>query len=162
MKSDLLDLGLPERVVDEILSVFELYQASCRGLSKPKGPEEMTDHMVIIASLAGRLSEKLGKLSRMEKQLLDQHCFPGCFEIQVYLNRLNLAAKENEGQHFKSARRPFLMELARNLKTIFEKNSLTITTYRRTLWVQAMSILLGSPAGAEDQSFNILRQLLRK
>ena len=163
MKSDLLDLGLPEKAVDEILDAYDTYQQSVERLSKPKGPEEMTDHMIEVAALAQRLSKKLGKLSRMEKQLLNYYCqSTKFFELQTHLGRLGWAAKQVKGQHFRSARRPFLMELARKLKNIFEWHKIPITVYRRTPWVQTMNILLGSPAGGEDQSFNILRQLLRK
>jgi len=163
MKNKLLQEGLPEKAVDEILDAFDTYTKSAERLSKPKGPEAMADHMIEVARLAQRLSKKLGKLSRMEKQLLNHYCqSTKFFELQTHLGRLGWAANQVKGQHFNSARRPFLMELAMNLKNIFDRYKIPITVYRRTPWVQTMNILLGSPAGGEDQAFNLLRQLLRK
>jgi len=160
MKNKLQDLGLPEKVVDEILSVFELYEKSCECLSKPKGKQEFDDHISEIISLTGKLSKRLGKLTRMERQLLDRNCPPGCFEIRGYLNRLSWAAKQVKGQHFRSARRPFILELAANLRSTLEASGVQVTLYRQNPIVQVLGVLFEKDLDC-DWSFNLVRQLLK-
>jgi hypothetical protein len=161
MKNKLLDLGLSEKVVDEILSAFELYEKSCMALSKPKGEQDFDDHISEIVSLSGKLSKRLGKLTRMEKQLLDRNCFPGCFQLQIGLNRLNFSAKEIKGQHFRSARRPFLLALASNVRDILDQNGIPITIYKKNTLPEILNILLESDPDSE-KGLNLLRQLPKK
>jgi len=160
MKNKLLDLGLSEKVVDEILSAFELYEKSCMALSKPKGKQEFADHISEIISLAGKLSKRLGKLTRMERQLLDRKCFPGVFQLQVGLNKLNFSAKEIQGHHFRSARRPFLLELASNVKDVFDRNGIPFTMYKKDKISTTLNILLESDPDS-DLGFNLVRKMMK-
>jgi len=161
MKNKLLDHGLSEKVVDEILAVFTLYKQSLAALSKPAGKQELDDHISEIISLTNKLSKRLGKLSRMEKQLLDRNCFPGCFQLQIGLNRLNFSAKEIKGQHFRSARRPFLLELASNVRDVLDQNGIPITIYKKNTLPEILNILLESDPDSE-KGLNLLRQLPKK
>ena len=160
MKSELLDLGLSEKVVNEILAVFALYEQSLAALSKPAGKQELDDHMSDIISLTGKLSKRLGKLTRMERQLLDRNCFPMVFQLQVNLTRLNFSAKEIKGHHFRSARRPFLLELASNVRDILDQNGIPITIYKKNTLPDILNILLESGPDS-DLGFNLVRKMMK-
>jgi len=160
MKNKLLDHGLSEKVVDEILAVFTLYKQSLAALSKPAGKQELDDHISEIISLTNKLSKRLGKLTRMEIQLLDRNCFPGVFQLQIGLNRLNFSAKQLKGQHFRSARRPFLLELAANVRDVFNQNGIPFTMYKKDKISTTLNILLESDPDS-DLGFNLLRKLLK-
>ena len=59
MKANLLELGLPENVVDGILDVFDTYKQTLKQYSKPKGRIAFQDNMKEIESLCKKLKQRL-------------------------------------------------------------------------------------------------------
>jgi hypothetical protein len=73
---------------------------------------------------------------------------------------LNFSAKEIKGQHFRSARRPFLLALASNVRDILDQNGIPITIYKKNTLPDILNILLESGPDS-DLGFNLVRKMMK-
>lgn len=116
MKSELLQLGLPEKLCDEILDLFDTHTRTVEAYSKPKGKNEFQKNMADITAHANMLNRRLEKLTTFEIQLLNRYASPGVFDIRVALTRLAISSREAKKAQVRFSRKPpFLRTLTADL-----------------------------------------------
>jgi len=138
MKTKLIELGLPEKLIDEILEVFKTYQQTLKLYDKPKGVISFRDHVDEIQALSGKLKKRLDRLSNFELQMLNHNTFPDIFQLKTSLIRLDIACNE-------------------------AKHDIAVNLYRKNLFCQIFNILFNetiNETGDNETAFNILRQIL--
>jgi hypothetical protein len=164
MKTKLIELGLPEKLIDEILEVFKTYQQTLKLYDKPKGVISFRDHVDEIQALSGKLKKRLDRLSNFELQMLNHNTFPDIFQLKTSLIRLDIACNEAKKRKTRfSKKRPFLLMFAKDLKILLESHDIAVNLYRKNLFCQIFNILFNetiNETGDNETAFNILRQIL--
>lgn len=159
MKTKLLELELPEKLVNEILEVFDIYTQTLRRHDKPKGRIAFDENMQEIESQAKKLKKKLGKLTTFEKQILTYHYAPDTFQLSLALGRLVLATEKAKKEKLKfSQKRPFLLNLGLEIRQLLEINNIQVTKYRENIFCKILDVFFAEPEGSET-SFNLLREV---
>jgi hypothetical protein len=158
MKAKLLELGLSENVVNEILNLFDTHEKTVKRYSKPKGRIAFDDNMKEIESLSNKLRKKLDKLSIFEQQLLNRYCSPKLFDLKTGLIRLSFSCKESRKTKTKfSKKEPFMITLTSDLCKLLEAHGINVKIYRNNILCRVLDILLDEQEDSE-RSFNLLRQ----
>lgn len=163
MKTKLLELKLPETVVNQILDAYSTYQQTLSVYSKPKGKMEFDDNLKELNSLSKKILKKLEKLTDFEFQLLSYHNPLGLnirnLKNEIYYLSLacDHAEKMDTGQSF-SRKEPFVRQLTIELWEVLEKNGISISIYRDHVICKILNILLDVDKHSE-KSLHLVREV---
>jgi len=164
MKAKLLKLDLPEKLVDEILNIFDNYEKTLKRYSKPAGSKAFQNNIMEVESLSKMLLLRLNKLSVFEIQLLNRLCRPKVFDFKTGLIFLNTSAKEAKKKTINFTRKePFIRMLATELLAVLESHGYKVKIYRGNIFIKVLDVLLDVNKDdiKGDKSFNILRDILK-
>jgi len=159
MKSKLLQLGLSDKLCEEILALLDTHTRTVERYSKPKGRIAFQDSMAEIELLTRKLKRKLEKLTDFEKKILYRYRAPAIIDLKVFLGRLEFAittAKKSKVRF--SRKQPFVLSLAEDLRGLLESNEIPVKQTRNNMFCKVLDILLDRPQDSE-RAFNLLREL---
>ncbi|PKN68438.1 MAG: hypothetical protein CVU54_14710 [Deltaproteobacteria bacterium HGW-Deltaproteobacteria-12] len=173
MKTKLIELGLTENIVAEILSVFDNYEQVLKRYSKPKGRGELQRNMKEIEKLSEKLKKRLDKISVFEQQHLNRYCSPKIFDLKSGLIRLTFSCQElNKTTTQFSKREPLILSLTMDLWKILERNGIAVKKYKNNMLCKVLNTLLPEskkprkhkkdesdvPESDNDWAFHLLRE----
>jgi hypothetical protein len=171
MKANLLELGLPENVVDGILDVFDTYKQTLKQYSKPKGRIAFQNNMKEIESLCRKLKQRFDELSNFEKQLLSLYCSQNVFDLKTNLIILEFACQESRKKEIRFSRKePFILSLTIDLWELLDSNGIAVKKYKNNILCKVLKTLfpLPLPDQTEDVlpediwAFHLLREASRR
>ena len=155
MKANLLELGLPENVVDGILDIFDTYKQTLKQYSKPKGRIAFQDNMKEIESLSKKLKKRLDELSNFEKQLLNLYCSQKVFDLKTSLIILEFACQESRKKEIRFSRKePFILSLTVDLWKLLDSNGIAVKKYKNNILCKVLKTLF--PLPDPDQKEEVL------
>jgi hypothetical protein len=166
MKTKLMNLNLPETLVDKILKIFDEYIFLKKEYDKPKGIKSFEKHLTDIIFYSENLQRELKKLSAFECRLLSCHNPLGLDirKLKDDLYFLSLACDHSKKKNVKSAltkKEPFTRYLTEQLWAILDKNNIPVTLYRDNIICKILDILLDADQDSE-RSFNLVREVSKR
>lgn len=149
MKTKLLELGLSEILVDQILDAFDTYLRTIERYDKTKGAISLRDDLKEIESLSKKLFKKLKSLSVFERQLINQSGVPAMFKprdlfnftTQLLILSETCANAQKKKIRF-SRREPFLLSLTVDLWKLLESHGIPVRKYKNNVLCLVLNTLL--------------------
>lgn len=155
MKAKLIELGLPDDLVEKILDVFDTNQKMRARHSKPKGQISFQKNLQKIVQLAEKLEGELSRLTLMERQLIDLSCYPKTFHLRGALNRLSMSCSHAQKMNPRFSRKdPFMLDLTVTLWSLLEANGVTVKIYKNNMLCKVLKTLI--PLPEPDQNEDVL------